>query len=59
MVLLDEVTAHLDPESEAEVLRAIESAFAGRTVILATHRAAPAGWLEVTLSPLTRSEVAA
>lgn len=59
VVLLDEVTAHLDPESEAEVLRAIESAFAGRTVILATHRAAPAGWLEVTLSPLTRSEVAA
>jgi ATP-binding cassette, subfamily C, bacterial CydD len=54
LILLDEVTAHLDPESEAEVQAAIESAFDGRTVLLATHRAAPPGWLDVPLSaPLT------
>ncbi|WP_243398520.1 ABC transporter ATP-binding protein/permease [Deinococcus koreensis] len=49
LILLDEVTAHLDPESEAEVLAAAERAFAGRTVILATHRAAPPGWQDVSL----------
>lgn len=49
LVLLDEVSAHLDAESEAEVHRAIQVAFAGRTVILATHRPAPGGWREVTL----------
>ncbi|MDV6376545.1 thiol reductant ABC exporter subunit CydD [Deinococcus arenicola] len=59
VILLDEVTAHLDLESEAEVMQAITSAFAGRTVILATHRPAPVGWLEVRLSPVQLPEVAA
>jgi ABC-type transport system involved in cytochrome bd biosynthesis fused ATPase/permease subunit len=51
LILLDEVTAHLDAGSEAEVLAAVGAAFAGRTVVLATHRRAPAEWLEVALQP--------
>lgn len=38
LVLLDEPTAHLDPESEEAFLAAMEPALAGRTVIMATHR---------------------
>ncbi|GGO25522.1 thiol reductant ABC exporter subunit CydD [Deinococcus humi] len=59
LVLLDEVTAHLDSESESGVMRAVEQAFRGRTVILATHRAAPQGWLDVCLTPAQEPEVAA
>ncbi|GGL98972.1 hypothetical protein GCM10010841_04280 [Deinococcus aerophilus] len=51
LILLDEVTAHLDAGSEAEVLAAVGSAFADRTVVLATHRRAPAEWLDVALQP--------
>ncbi len=56
LVLLDEVTAHLDDETATQIGAVIGQVFAGRTVILATHRAAPAGFREV---PLTRPEVAA
>ncbi|MFC5849646.1 ABC transporter ATP-binding protein/permease [Deinococcus petrolearius] len=49
VVLLDEVTAHLDPASEAQVYAAISRALAGRTVLLATHREPPAGWPVLTL----------
>ena len=38
--LLDEPTAHLDPESEVRVIHALSAATQGRTVIMATHSAA-------------------
>lgn len=50
VVLLDEVTAHLDAASEQGVYAAVARAFAGRTVLLATHREAPAGWPVLHLS---------
>jgi ABC-type multidrug transport system fused ATPase/permease subunit len=37
-LVLDEVTSHLDAESEAAVQQAIEQAMQGRTVILIAHR---------------------
>jgi ABC-type multidrug transport system fused ATPase/permease subunit len=37
IVLLDEPTAGLDPESEAEVLAGLEALVRGRTVVLFTH----------------------
>jgi len=41
LVLLDEPTAHLDPESERLVNAGILSLAEGRTVVLVTHRPAP------------------
>jgi ATP-binding cassette, subfamily C, bacterial CydD len=41
VLLLDEPTAQLDPESEAEVLAALDALAAGRTVLTVTHRSAP------------------
>lgn len=38
--LLDEPTAHLDAESEARVIDALNAAAKGRTMIVATHSAA-------------------
>ena len=38
--LLDEPTAHLDPDAEAQVIGALHAATYGRTVIVATHSAA-------------------
>ncbi len=38
ILVLDEVTSHLDAESEAAVQQAIERAMKGRTVILIAHR---------------------
>jgi ATP-binding cassette subfamily B protein len=35
---LDEVTSHLDAESEAAVQQAIERAMEGRTVLIIAHR---------------------
>ncbi|MBB5376659.1 ABC-type transport system involved in cytochrome bd biosynthesis fused ATPase/permease subunit [Deinococcus metalli] len=49
VILLDEVTAHLDADSEAAVLEVVRRAFAGRSVLMATHRAVPAGWREARL----------
>jgi ATP-binding cassette subfamily C protein CydD len=40
--LLDEPTAHLDPETERDVLDALHRATVGSTVIVATHSAAVA-----------------
>ena len=39
VLLLDEPTAHLDPESEAAMIETIRRAARGRTVLIATHRA--------------------
>jgi ATP-binding cassette subfamily C protein CydD len=41
VLLLDEPTAQLDPDSEAEVLAALDALARGRTVLTVTHRAAP------------------
>jgi ABC-type multidrug transport system fused ATPase/permease subunit len=38
VLILDEPTAGLDAQSEAELLRLVSSAAAGRTVVLITHR---------------------
>ena len=38
--VLDEPTAHLDPDAEAAVIDALKAATGGRTVIVATHSAA-------------------
>ena len=43
LVILDEPTANLDPESAAVIGRAIERLRAGRTILLAVHRPALAG----------------
>lgn len=41
LLLLDEPTAHLDPETERLVLAALEREAAGRTLLIVTHRPAP------------------
>lgn len=38
ILLLDEMTASLDRETEAKVLKAIDSASSGRTVLSISHR---------------------
>ncbi|MCB9455840.1 MAG: thiol reductant ABC exporter subunit CydD [Anaerolineaceae bacterium] len=38
LLILDEPTSQLDPESEAAIIRALERVTAGRTVLLITHR---------------------
>jgi ABC-type multidrug transport system fused ATPase/permease subunit len=43
VLLLDEPTAHLDPASADQVMTAIDTRMAGRTVVLVTHRPPPAG----------------
>jgi len=43
VLLLDEPTAHLDPASAAQVMSAIETQLADRTVILITHQPPRAG----------------
>ena len=44
LLLLDEPTAHLDPATESEVFDGLRRLAAGRTVILASHSAAAAGF---------------
>ncbi|MGY1722170.1 thiol reductant ABC exporter subunit CydD [Blastococcus sp. SYSU DS0533] len=41
LLLLDEPTSQLDPADEAEVLAALATVAAGRTVVTVTHRTAP------------------
>ena len=43
VLLLDEPAAHLDPASADQVMTAIDTRMAGRTVVLVTHRPPPAG----------------
>jgi ATP-binding cassette, subfamily B, bacterial len=55
LVLLDEPTASLDPASAAEIMRAVRSATAHRTVLLVTHDLDLAAIADrvVTLEPVT------
>jgi ATP-binding cassette, subfamily C, bacterial CydD len=48
--VLDEPTAHLDPDAEAHVIDALHNATHGRTVIVATHSAALARAADTVLS---------
>jgi ATP-binding cassette, subfamily C, bacterial CydD len=48
--LLDEPTAHLDPDAEEQVVGALRAATSGRTVIVATHSAALARSADAVLS---------
>ena len=41
VLVLDEPTAHLDPQTEEAVMADLFDATAGRTVLMSTHRAAP------------------
>lgn len=63
LILLDEPTAHLDPLAERAVLEDLDALFAGKTVLLITHRFVPEGFeiyrvsgstveVEVSASPL-------
>jgi ATP-binding cassette, subfamily C, bacterial CydD len=47
--VLDEPTAHLDPDAEAQLIEALHTATRGRTVIVATHSAALAGSADALL----------
>jgi ATP-binding cassette subfamily C protein CydD len=48
--VLDEPTAHLDPDAEARVIDALRTATDGRTVVVATHSAALARSAETVLT---------
>ncbi|KFA34854.1 thiol reductant ABC exporter subunit CydD [Xanthomonas vasicola] len=49
VLLLDEPTAFLDPETEAELLRTLGVFARGRAVVLATHSAAVMGWADTVI----------
>ncbi|TWR41785.1 ATP-binding cassette domain-containing protein [Xanthomonas vasicola] len=49
VLLLDEPTAFLDPETEAELLRTLGVLARGRAVVLATHSAAVMGWADTVI----------
>ena len=49
LLLLDEPTAHLDPQGEAELLTRLARHLRGRTVLLVTHRAVPPGFARLEL----------
>lgn len=53
VLLLDEPTAHLDADAEAELIDAIHATAAGRTVLVATHSTALAAVADrvITLAP--------
>jgi ATP-binding cassette subfamily C protein CydD len=48
--VLDEPTAHLDPDAEARVIDALRDATQGRTVVVATHSAALARSADTVLT---------
>jgi ATP-binding cassette, subfamily C, bacterial CydD len=55
LVLLDEPTAHLDPESEALVNTAIAALGSGRSLVLASHRALPFPCRTIALETIGRA----
>lgn len=50
VVLLDELTAHLDEATARELLTVVETVFADRVVVLATHLGRPPGWAELRIA---------
>ncbi|SHF54645.1 ATP-binding cassette, subfamily C, CydCD [Jatrophihabitans endophyticus] len=50
VLVLDEPTAHLDPDTERAVLADLLAATAGRTVLLTTHRRVPVERLDAVLA---------
>jgi ATP-binding cassette subfamily C protein CydD len=56
--VLDEPTAHLDREAEAQLIEALHNATHGRTVVVATHSAAVARSADTVLSVLDRAVAA-
>ncbi|GAA4636780.1 thiol reductant ABC exporter subunit CydD [Actinoallomurus vinaceus] len=50
--VIDEPTAHLDPDAEAQIIAALRTATKGRTVIVATHSAAVARCADTVLGIL-------
>ncbi|CZT36960.1 thiol reductant ABC exporter subunit CydD [Rhizobium sp. 9140] len=50
IILLDEPTAHLDPDMQARVLDGILAFAAGRTLVVATHAAAVADRMDMVLT---------
>lgn len=49
VLLLDEPTAFLDPDTEAELLRTLGAFARGRAVVLATHSAAVMAWADTVI----------
>ncbi|MFO3706231.1 thiol reductant ABC exporter subunit CydD [Xanthomonas codiaei] len=49
LLLLDEPTAFLDPDTEAELLRTLGAFARGRAVVLATHSAAVMAWADTVI----------
>ncbi|WP_284309633.1 AAA family ATPase, partial [Hydrogenophaga electricum] len=49
LLLADEPTAHLDPETRARVIEALRQLARGRTLIVATHDAALAAGMDRTV----------
>nr|CEH51626.1 hypothetical protein XACLG97_5560005 [Xanthomonas citri pv. citri] len=49
VLLLDEPTAFLDPDTEAELLRTLGIFARGRAVVLATHSAAVMRWADTVI----------
>ncbi len=49
LVVLDEPTAHLDPDAEASVADAIDRLGRGRTVVVISHRSALVEWADVVI----------
>ncbi|MCW4453939.1 thiol reductant ABC exporter subunit CydD [Flavobacterium sp. MXW15] len=61
LLLLDEPTAFLDPQTEAELLRTLAAFARGRCVVVATHSAAVVRWADSVLelpAPLARGRAA-
>lgn len=62
LLLLDEPTEGLDPETEAAVVRAVTPLLTGRTVVVATHRPAVLAWadhvVDLQPSPLATARAA-
>lgn len=52
VVLLDEPTSNLDAETERGILSRLEGLFAGRTVVVTSHRDTVAAWAQDTVSVL-------
>ena len=59
LFLLDEPTAFLDPQTEADLLQALAAHTRGRTVVIATHSEAAMRWADAIVELPGRAEVRA